>query len=309
MLQLVLAVLLFALLITLLYKSIKDVAWAKAFIWLWAILLSLACFFPEEIQASLRTNVEPVAILFLVSMLGLFWLKTDEELDAGTDPQINAVRKLLDESNKRINEERKRISSQIHDQIGPSLIFVKRSLEWTLGQAESKNIQDILRNALDELDKTYLLCRDIVRTTRIEVLETLGLIPSLRSLTKNYQSILERTEIVFETNLPEDASSISQEMSLVIYLIAQEAVLNAVRHANASRILVRLNQDAQGLNLDVHDDGQGFDVNKTKKTDGVGLLDMKERSRSIGGEIRIESGKEGTSITLFVAKKDQSDHI
>ena len=96
------------------------------------------------------------------------------------------------------------------------------------------------------------------------------------------------------TDLPAD-------ISLCLYRIIQESLGNVVRHSQASAARVELVTDTDGLKLTITDNGQGFDINEAKRTDGLGLVSMEERMRLLQGRIEVDSSPgQGTRVEATV---------
>jgi len=95
-------------------------------------------------------------------------------------------------------------------------------------------------------------------------------------------------------------SRLSRALETTCFRVLQEAVTNAVRHAGATRLQVRLAQDGETLHLSVTDDGRGFDVEEALERAGrsasLGLLAMQERASLAGGQLEIHSGPAGTNV-------------
>jgi two-component system sensor histidine kinase UhpB len=96
-----------------------------------------------------------------------------------------------------------------------------------------------------------------------------------------------------------DFSDLDDDVQLVIYRVAQEALTNAARHSEAERVAVNLRQSDQGVELEVRDDGRGFAFEESER--GLGIGGMRERALLVGGELTIESRPaHGTTVRLLV---------
>jgi signal transduction histidine kinase len=140
--------------------------------------------------------------------------------------------------------------------------------------------------------------RGAIHALRAAPIEDLGLALAIRSLA---QSAAERGRLALELQMPEDAGELTPAVEQAIYRIAEEALDNAARHANAHSLLLCLERDRARLTLTVTDDGQGFDTTAPAPEGHYGLQGMRERAEMVGGDLTIESqpGK-GTSIRLQV---------
>lgn len=190
--------------------------------------------------------------------------------------------------------ERKRISHELHDEIGQSLT----ALKITLGRARKQVSEP---SALESLDHAQLIIsslmneiRGIAHRLRPPELDQLGLVASLR----NY---LEKTlragdlEISFDSNVGE--RRFSPDIELCCFRVTQEAATNCLRHAGAQRFDVELKFAAGRLTLTIRDDGAGFDLAARKDGGTLGLTGMRERVKAAGGKLVINSSPRlGTEI-------------
>jgi signal transduction histidine kinase len=153
------------------------------------------------------------------------------------------------------------------------------------GQVE--RLQDLAREALDEL-------RSLVLELRAPDLERDGLCGALRKHAELQQRLYG---VPIELQI-DDSVSIG-EADREVLRIAQEALHNAVRHAGASRITIRLDDSYV---LEVADNGSGFDPSDPElRSRHLGLTSMEERARRLGGSLKIDSGEQGTTVRLEVS--------
>ena len=153
--------------------------------------------------------------------------------------------------------ERRRIAQELHDEVGQSMTAILLATQASRGRGgpaplreELQQVQEITRESLDEV-------RRLVRRLRPGVLEDLGLISALTSLTTEFATHTGlRVTRRFETDLP----ALDPETELVLYRVAQEALTNAARHAEADQVEVSLRHTDDGVVLSVADDGRGTGV-------------------------------------------------
>ena len=175
--------------------------------------------------------------------------------------------------------ERLRIARELHDEVGQTLTAVALQVERVAidGDTPLQALEEItaaLHSSLDDV-------RRIARELRPEALDDLGLTDALIALCLRVQrqgSIKVTREL--EGNLP----PLSNEVELVIYRVAQEALTNALRHANASEVCVALRSESHGLLLSVEDDGSGI---ADAQAPGSGLMGMRERAILIRADLQI----------------------
>ena len=212
------------------------------------------------------------------------------------------LRRLLQAANQRLDYERKRFTSAIHDEINPQLILARLEMEtlnqWiedsSLSQADKTDLYDISLTTRRLIQSGYDLGRGIMNDSRAEVLESIGLFDATRGLVDHYAGILEKVH--FKLDLPkEDAQpSFSKEQTTNLFSIIREGVLNAVKHTNASEIMIAIRSSATELIIEITDNGSGIIQNNPN---GLGLIDMQERAIAIGAEFSV-MGKLGKGTVL-----------
>jgi signal transduction histidine kinase len=178
-------------------------------------------------------------------------------------------------------EERGRISRELHDQIGQALTALVLGLERSL---ESNDTSGLAR--LKELASITLAdVRRIALDLRPSVLDQLGLEAAIRRYARD---MLDRygVEVTGLVTLP---TRLDRQEETVLYRVAQEALTNVVRHAQASAVSVVVTASKGTVQLVVEDDGVGFDPASLTRVEQLGILGMRERLELLGGGLRIES--------------------
>ncbi|WP_051163685.1 sensor histidine kinase [Nocardia brevicatena] len=191
--------------------------------------------------------------------------------------------------------ERRRIARELHDEIGQSLTVALLSMKRAVDKAPAEVIDD-LRNAQETVRSCMDEVRGIARRLRPDILDDLGLHSALSELCSEFAATggLEITRDIDRT-LPRLAPNIE----LVCYRVAQEALTNIVRHAQARRARLVLRIDENRLVLRVSDDGRGGVV-----TDGAGIRGMRERALLVDAVLAIDSAPgRGTVVELTVPRK------
>ncbi|WP_329557234.1 HAMP domain-containing sensor histidine kinase [Streptomyces sp. NBC_00696] len=219
------------------------------------------------------------------------------ELIRGFNAMIERLERERATSNARVltaqEAERRRIAQELHDEVGQTMTAVLLSLERAAVEAEEplrgelRQVQEITRGSLDEV-------RRLVRRLRPGVLEDLGLVSALTSLTTEFSTHAGlRVVRGLCSGLPE----LDQQTELVLYRVAQEALTNAARHAEADQVDVSLRHTDETVVLAVVDDGRGTGVAR----EGAGIRGMRERALLIGATLDVTSQpKAGTRIRLTV---------
>jgi signal transduction histidine kinase len=184
-------------------------------------------------------------------------------------------------------DERRRLARELHDGLGQNLAALKHRL----GQIGSELTpeQSSLR---DKLDTALALCADALEDTRNlsrllrpPVLDDLGLAPALRWLARSVQEATGLAVVVEIEDLPD----VGDELQTLLFRVAQEGLNNAVKHAAANSVLLRLVERDRQLQLQVIDDGRGFDAARVAGAGGSGLGSMRERLRLYGGQLELRT--------------------
>ncbi len=193
-------------------------------------------------------------------------------------------------------EERKRLSFDLHDDVCQELVAVGilvESVAGRLGAAPPPLAADLTRATRylrEVVDHLRLLARDL----RPLALADFGLESSLRALATGLSTERTSVETAFAAAIPR----LDESIEVTIYRIAQEAVTNAVRHADARHVAVTLAVAGERLYLSVSDDGRGFDV-AASELRALGLASMRERAQALSGRLEVRSlPGEGTTVEL-----------
>jgi two-component system sensor histidine kinase UhpB len=193
-------------------------------------------------------------------------------------------------------EERRRLARDLHDEVNQALTAILLRLE-----ALSHSAPPELGEELDELKRLVNQAMNellqLARQLRPTALDDHGLLPAMASQVKRFAS---QTGIKADLNATGEGSTLQPDEELAIYRIAQEALANIARHADARSVEVDLrSHEGGGVQLTVRDDGCGFETGRP--TRGLGLGGMAERARLVGGELTIESRPgAGTQLCLKV---------
>lgn len=200
------------------------------------------------------------------------------------------TRKLIE----NIDEERSRISKDLHDDIGQSLSVIKSKLNLF----NNGKISDV--NGLDnEVGDVINQTRNISHFLHPSFIQKLGLERSLISLTEKTQS---NTEIICSLDIRCSLSGLTLLDQTQIYRILQECINNTIKHANASALKISIKENGNNLLITYRDNGKGFDENQDFE-EGIGMLTIKERANAINGKISYQSLKgKGFKLILTLAK-------
>ena len=198
-----------------------------------------------------------------------------------TERQESAGRALAAQEGERL-----RVAQELHDEVGQSLTAVLLDLARAERQAPDqlkaplRAIQESVRASLDD-------ARRIALELRPEALDDLGLAAALLVLADRFGAW---ADIEFEQRIERDLPALTYEQELVVYRVAQEALTNVVRHADATREELSLTRNGRRLELRVRDDGQGL---RGAPAAGGGVRGMRERALLVGAELNIAERAEG----------------
>jgi PAS domain S-box-containing protein len=207
----------------------------------------------------------------------------EERLRAAEELHASAER-------KKVEDERRRLSLELHDEVVQMLAALNMSLELIRRRNRSANVEPPLHNAVAITAEVVASVRRIVHQLRPPQLDDLGLVAAVR----DHLHLVQRSGEV-EVVLHEDVGPrrLPPGVEMAGFRLVQESVSNCLRHAGATRIEVMLAMDGAQLTVQVLDDGQGFDatddgLNRLAPTH-LGLRGMQERAQDLGGTFRIRS--------------------
>jgi signal transduction histidine kinase len=192
-------------------------------------------------------------------------------------------------------EERKEISRELHDDIAQTLTGINVHLE-ALSQESTANTRGLRRkiNRTQRLvTKSVNIVHRFARELRPTLLDDLGLVPALHSLLKEYS---KRTGLRARLTAFVGIEQLSNLKRTVLYRVVQAALTNVAQHAQATLVKVNLRKVAEGLALEVTDNGKGFEVERVlfaRGRKGLGLLGMRERVEMVGGRFTVDSAPRG----------------
>ena len=208
---------------------------------------------------------------------------------------VVAIPELSRQLLKAQEEERRRISRELHDETGQALMVLRFHLEMLASQTRTQEQKAQIQESLDLLDRTIEGLRRTISRLSPRVLEELGLIAAIRSQT---QLLVRHTSMQAHLDLPESTGPLDHDLEVALYRSVQEALHNIAKHSRAKNFTVQLTINHSRVSLQIEDDGIGF-LPRSSQQRGFGLTGMRERTAALGGSMKVRSQPEkGTRIRI-----------
>lgn len=195
-------------------------------------------------------------------------------------------------------EERAYLSRELHDGTGQTLVAIKLLIESALDRLVGTNdaVRTPLVRALERLKEALVDVRRMSHRLRPVMLDTLGLPAALNNLG---EEMCGQAGMNFAMEIEGEPAELPDDVKTVLFRITQEALTNIQKHAACAHVGLRLTFGQKGLQLSIHDDGCGFDVESVREHPrrGIGLRNMRERIETVGGQLIVQSQPGLTRIT------------
>ncbi len=262
----------------------------------------------------MKTGGEVIGVLIIGFSKPYQWLPTEHELlRAIAERSALAIERAriteaLREREARIaelsahllrvqEEERKRISRELHDETGQALMVIRLylgMLESTAGaRARAK-----IRETLTVVDRTIEGIRRIIGRLSPLVLQELGLIAAIR---KEAKDLAKNTGVKARVAVSDNVGRLAPECEAAVYRVVQEALHNVAKHAQAKTVNIQMGREGSVVRLVIEDDGQGMSRTSGFSGRSFGLAGMRERIGMLGGKVKVSSVKSrGTTIEVVV---------
>jgi signal transduction histidine kinase/ligand-binding sensor domain-containing protein len=187
-------------------------------------------------------------------------------------------------------DERRRIARELHDEMGQALTAAKITIDLAERAAGGGSGHREMEGASSLIDRIIDRVRDLSLDLRPPLLDERGLVPALRGY---LEAQSRRSGVGIAIEAQDGIGRLSPELEIAAFRVVQEAVTNALRHAAASRIEVRLARAGERIELAVQDDGRGFDIDaalaRAAQGRHLGLLGIRERVETLGGRVEFRS--------------------
>ena len=193
-----------------------------------------------------------------------------------------------------IENERREIARELHDEIGSGLTALRYDLNW-IARRDDAGVRARAEDAERQLAQLLQACQDIVRRLRPPVLDS-GLVPALQWQMEQFR---KRTGLTARLEVSRERIETDDETALVLYRALQEALTNVARHARASAVTASLVVSAGEISLEVSDDGVGIAPERERRVQAFGLRGLAERVRGAGGLLEVGRGPQGGTVVLL----------
>lgn len=226
------------------------------------------------------------------------WLLEIRYIDKPFESEGKSMLTYLNEVRE---SEQKRIARELHDGIAQSiysLMLETRGLKWTPVEEHQQKLQAIDRHFADVL----LEIKSMATELRPSILDDVGLIPAIHQFV---DQTLEMTGFIIRVIVDGERHALSGRGNVVIYRSIQEAVSNALKYSGENEATIKLVFAQNELRVTIADEGKGFIYDPYHL--GFGLLNLRERAHSVGGELEIDTGMDkGTHITIILPYEEGS---
>lgn len=199
--------------------------------------------------------------------------------------------------------ERRQLASELHDRVGPNLTALGINLqlvEESLPPEHRRLVAGLLRDSVRLVAETVAVTRDVMGELRPQSLDDYGLVVTLRSLAAAFT---KRSGVPVAIRGADGPRRMARGTDLALFRIAQEALNNIAKHAQATHVDIRYTESEGATRLEIADDGRGLDPGQLQLDGGWGLMIMRERAASIGARFEVDSGT-GRGVRLTVTLGD-----
>ena len=236
-----------------------------------------------------RNSVIAGSVLVMVLLISLFLARLQRNKKI---MQVAFSRSLIQHQ----EQERRRISQELHDSVGQNILFIKNQLS---GQRDNASIVHLM----ETIDTTIEEVRNISKDLYPNQLEKYGLSAAVDALA---EKVSNATGIFVSADLHESEGALWREANINLYRIIQEALNNVIKHAGAKAVRITGARAGNKIEMTIQDNGIGFDtaILERKAQRSYGLLNIEERAKMLNGEFTLRSTSGGTKITITIPVKN-----
>ena len=226
---------------------------------------------------------------------------TEHKQMEAAEHQLRETRLLAQHMAEVQEGERRHLARELHDELGQCLTAIKTDavLIRNRTQETEPKVFTSAQAIIDVASHIYDVVHNMITRLRPSPLDDLGLIPTLKEAISAWQQ--RQQNIEFKLSLIGELDHLNETMNMTVFRIVQESITNAVRHADASEITILIENQQETLIIDISDNGKGMEMQDFHSDVDVGLLGMKERAHSLGGQFQLTSALgEGFAIHIIL---------
>jgi len=235
---------------------------------------------------------------------------TERKRALETERELEQNRRLTQLIQTRLEEERRSIARELHDELGQCVTAIK-----TIGtaianrtQTASPEIHRSARTIVEVATHIYDVVHGIIRQLRPSALDNLGLQEALEDMVNTWRE--RHPEIACELKLIGDLANLGEAINITAFRLVQECLTNVLRHADATRAEIEIRRDGGMIELSVTDDGKGLAEASESETARFGLMGLRERVQALDGEFRLESRSgEGLRVTAAIPVRSNAREV
>jgi len=231
--------------------------------------------------------------------------RKEEEIQETLLSNNEKLRALSTRMFRMQEQERIRLSRELHDEVGQALTVIKLNLQMLYNEEKflTSSALEIISDSIALLDTTLDNVRRQAFSLRPPILDDIGLYAAIENMAAGFS---RRTRIQVDLK-GELEQRLPPEYETALFRCAQEALTNVARHAGASQVEISLKKECSGIQMNIKDNGCGFKPDAIKTSvDHTGLIGMQERAKLLGGTFQINSGAGlGTELKFWVPLPDK----
>lgn len=226
---------------------------------------------------------------------------TEHKQMEAAENQLRETRMLAQHMAEVQEAERRHLARELHDELGQCLTAIKTDavlIRNRTQQTEPKAFASA-QMIIDVASHIYDVVHGMITRLRPSPLDDLGLAATLEESISAWKQ--RQPDIVFKLNLAGELNALDEGLNMTVFRVVQESITNAIRHADASEISISVSNEDQKIELTISDNGKGMEVHDFHSDVDFGLLGMRERAHSLGGEFHLKSAlDQGVTIHIIL---------
>ena len=252
----------------------------------------------KSLSLQIKVFIISIILLFVVLLSGfLFWIQRNKSKNLLQQTIIEEQDKSIQAVLQVQEEERQRIAKELHDGIVQDLTTIKLALDSLKSQVHPEN-QEKVEKIVSQLDKSTRETREISHQMMPLALRELGLIPAIEDI---FERSFKPLDIQYDFECVGMENRISEKQEISLFRIIQELINNCIKHSEANKVHINLQQTDKHILLVFEDNGKGF--NESNANNGIGMQNLNSRVKIINGVIRFESEiDKGLTVILKIPK-------